>query len=51
LVIDPHGSIIADAGGHENVLSAEMDLAMMHAWRSQFPALHDAGMGQRDVTP
>lgn len=51
LVIDPHGSIIADAGGYENVLSAEMDLAMMHAWRSQFPALHDAGMGQRDVTP
>jgi len=51
LVIDPHGIIIADAGEHENVLSAELEPAMMHAWRSQFPALHDAGMGQRDITP
>lgn len=43
LVVDPHGVIIADAGDHEHVLRAEIDPAIMHAWRAQFPALRDAG--------
>jgi hypothetical protein len=43
LVVDPHGVIIADAGDHEHVLRAEIDPAILHAWRTQFPALRDAG--------
>lgn len=44
LVVDPHGVIIADAGDHEHVLRAEIDPAILRAWRSQFPALRDAGI-------
>jgi predicted amidohydrolase len=44
LVVDPHGVIIADAGDHEHVLRAEIDPAILHAWRGQFPALRDAGI-------
>jgi omega-amidase len=43
LVVDPHGVIIADAGDHEHLLRAEIDPAILHAWRNQFPALRDAG--------
>jgi omega-amidase len=43
LVVDPHGVIIADAGDHEHVLRAEIDPAILRTWRSQFPALRDAG--------
>lgn len=44
LVIDPHGIIIADAAEQERVISARIDPAVLRDWRSQFPALRDAGI-------
>ncbi|MCX6848977.1 MAG: carbon-nitrogen family hydrolase [Verrucomicrobia bacterium] len=44
LVVDPHGLIIADAAEQERVVSARIDPAILHDWRSQFPALRDAGI-------
>lgn len=44
LVVDPHGLIIADAAEQERVISAQIDPAVLRDWRSQFPALRDAGI-------
>jgi omega-amidase len=44
LVVDPHGLIIADAAEQERVVSARIEPAVLHDWRSQFPALRDAGI-------
>ena len=44
LVVDPHGIIIADAAEQERVISAQIDPAIVREWRSQFPALRDAGI-------
>jgi omega-amidase len=44
LVVDPHGIIIADAAEQERVISAQLDPAIVRDWRSQFPALKDAGL-------
>lgn len=44
LVVDPHGVIIADAGEQEHVVTAELDAQIVRDWRTQFPALRDAGM-------
>ncbi len=44
LVVDPHGLIIADAAKQERVISARIDTAVLRDWRSQFPALRDAGI-------
>ncbi len=44
LVVDPHGLIIADAAEQERTLSAQLDPAIVHTWRAQFPALKDAGL-------
>lgn len=44
LVVDPHGLIIADAAEQERVISARIDPAVLRDWRSQFPALRDAGI-------
>ncbi|MCF7786706.1 MAG: carbon-nitrogen family hydrolase [Prosthecobacter sp.] len=44
LVIDPHGLIIADAAEQERVISAQVDPSIVRDWRSQFPALRDAGI-------
>ncbi len=44
IVVDPHGLIIADAAEQERVISAQIDPAVLRAWRSQFPALRDAGI-------
>ena len=41
LIIDPRGQIIADAGGAETVISAEVDLEALLAYRREFPALED----------
>lgn len=46
VLVDPHGIIVADAGEREQVLMAEMDPAVVRDWRSQFPALRDAGLIQ-----
>jgi predicted amidohydrolase len=43
VVVDPHGVIIADAGGHEHVCSGVIDRAVLDAWRAEFPVLRDAG--------
>ena len=44
IVVDPHGVIIADAAEQERVVSAKIDPAILHEWRTQFPALRDAGI-------
>jgi predicted amidohydrolase len=41
MIIDPHGKILADAGGGEAVISAEIDPAEVRNWRRDFPALAD----------
>ncbi len=41
LVIDPWGEIVADAGGGEGIVSAELNLEKVRAWREEFPALKD----------
>ncbi len=43
VVIDPQGVIIADAGGREDVVVAEIDPRWPARWREEFPALRDAG--------
>jgi predicted amidohydrolase len=44
LVVDPHGIIIADAAEQERVVGAQLDPKFVSNWRSQFPALQDAGL-------
>lgn len=46
LIINPHGEILADAGIGEGVISAEMDLPGLEAWRREFPALQDMRAGK-----
>jgi omega-amidase len=40
-VIDPRGEIIADGGGDEGVIAADLDLESLRAYREKFPALTD----------
>ena len=40
-IIDPHGKVIAEAGREEAVISADVDIATVEAWRKDFPALSD----------
>lgn len=42
LVVDPLGEIIADAGEHESLMCADLDLEKVVQWRKDFPALRDA---------
>lgn len=44
-VIGPKGEILADAGGAEGVIQAEVDLAGLQEWRKAFPALSDMKSG------
>jgi predicted amidohydrolase len=39
--VDPHGRVIAEAGGEERVIEAEVDVGEVEAWRKDFPALLD----------
>ena len=41
LVVDPQGDVLAQAGLTEEVLSADVDLDSVSAWRAAFPALDD----------
>jgi omega-amidase len=41
LVVDPHGTVLVDAGTEEGVVSADVDLGVVETWRKDFPALHD----------
>ena len=40
-IIDPHGKVIAEAGREETVITADVDIATVEAWRKDFPALSD----------
>ena len=46
LIVNPHGEILADAGSAETIISAEIDLAELRAWRAEFPALPDMRAGE-----
>ena len=48
IIIDPHGEILADAGDAETVISGELDLGAVEAWRKQFPSLKHA---RKDFAP
>ncbi len=41
IVVDPHGVIIADAGGDEGSVRAKVDAAVVRAWRTEFPAVRE----------
>jgi omega-amidase len=41
LIVSPRGEILADAGESERVIRAEVDLAALLAYRTEFPALQD----------
>jgi predicted amidohydrolase len=41
MIIDPHGTILADAGAPEKIISAEINPAEVRSWRRDFPALKD----------
>ena len=40
-VIDPWGECVAEAGGEETILYADLDLALVAATREGFPVLRD----------
>jgi len=40
-IIDPHGKVLAEAGREETVITADVDIATVEAWRKDFPALSD----------
>jgi predicted amidohydrolase len=40
-IIDPHGKVIAEAGREETVISADVEIGVVEAWRKDFPALSD----------
>jgi len=41
LIVDPHGNILSDAAHAQGVISADVDLKALIAWRADFPALND----------
>jgi predicted amidohydrolase len=41
LIIDPQGKVLADAGADERVISADVDVAAVRSWRSEFSAVAD----------
>jgi omega-amidase len=41
LIVDPRGEVIADAGGEEGIISAEVDVEALFAYRHDFPVLDD----------
>ncbi len=45
LIIDPHGDILADAGGREGCISADLDLASLRKYRQGLPFLADMKSG------
>lgn len=45
VVIDPWGEVIAEAGDDEEVLTVEIDLAMVAKTRAEFPVLRDRKLG------
>lgn len=45
VVIDPWGAVLAEAGGGEEVLSVDIDLALVTKTRAEFPVLRDRKLG------
>ena len=45
VVIDPWGQVLAEAGAAEEVLTAELDLAVVAKTRTEFPVLRDRKLG------
>lgn len=41
IIVSPGGDIVAEAGRDPTVLTADLDLAALRAWRAEFPALRD----------
>ena len=41
MIIDPHGTILVEAGDLEGVIAADIDPAAVRNWRRDFPALRD----------
>lgn len=41
VIVDPHGTIVLDAGESEGVVSAEIDPELPKSWRAEFPAVRD----------
>ena len=41
LIVAPKGEILAEADDQPRVLSADLDLNTLRAWRQEFPALRD----------
>ena len=45
LIVDPKGDILAEAGREPCLLTADLDLSALRAYRSEFPALQDIKPG------
>jgi predicted amidohydrolase len=43
-IIDPRGAVLADGGGQEGVIQAEIDLEAQKQYRHKLPALNDMRM-------
>ena len=41
MIVDPQGEVLADAGGAEGTISAELSRESLENWRRDFPALAD----------
>jgi predicted amidohydrolase len=41
MVISPKGEIVGELGLGEDVLVADIDLALVNSWRDSFPVLKD----------
>jgi predicted amidohydrolase len=41
MIIDPHGTILVDAGEGESIATSDIDLEVVRDWRRSFPALRD----------
>ena len=45
LIVDPRGTVVAEAGGEEGTIGAELDLAALREYRREFPVLRDMREG------
>jgi len=41
IVVDPHGTILADGGEQEGVVTANLDASVVLSWRDSFPSYRD----------
>lgn len=51
LIVDPMGEIVAQAGGAEVLIGAELKLETLQAWRKQFPVLDDLRPEEQNLSP